>query len=69
MGHRGGECQRLGVSVKGQWAACALMIPNVNPTTRTLNTTAISEAQGSAIAYLRLSSAAKLDSPPELASA
>ena len=69
VGHRGGECQRLGVSVQGQWDACSLMVPSVNPTTRTFNKLAVPETQSSTLTYLRVSSSARLDLPPELASA
>jgi hypothetical protein len=75
VGHRGGECQRLGASVQGAWAACTLMVLNispttVNPTTRTVHKPALSESQGSPLAYLRAVSNVRLDLPPEeLASA
>lgn len=70
VGHRGGECQRLGASVQGEWAACALMVPNVSPTTHTVYKPALSESQGSPLAYLRVASNVRLDLPPEeLASA
>jgi hypothetical protein len=67
-GHRGGECQQLGVPVQGKWSACPLMIPAVNPTTRTFNKLDLSETHTSSLLYLRVSANAKLD-PPELASA
>jgi hypothetical protein len=70
VGHRGGECQRLGVAVQGQWAGCPLMVPNVNPTTRTCSKPPVlSEVQSAVLLYLRVSSSAKLDLPPNLASA
>ncbi|WP_404789940.1 hypothetical protein [Altericista sp. CCNU0014] len=44
------------------------MIPAVNPTTRTIDKLALTEAHASSLLYLRVSANVKLD-PPELASA
>ncbi|KAI9133056.1 hypothetical protein ON05_006770 [Acaryochloris sp. CCMEE 5410] len=36
-GRRGGQCQRLGAPVRGEWKACSLMIPSFSSTIEVLS--------------------------------
>jgi hypothetical protein len=42
-GRRGGECQRLGAHVQGEWAACSLMTPSLGSPWSTLEESSMLE--------------------------